>query len=54
MVTISQISLLILLLVEFPSNVLTEVKHGVYEASGPIPYTIHLETSGIKGNQRYF
>ena len=35
--------------VEFPSNVLTEVKHGVYEASGPIPYTIHLEMTGTNG-----
>ena len=39
--------------VNFPSNVLTEVKHGVYEATGPIPYTIHIETSGTKGNQKY-
>ena len=39
--------------VNFPSNVLTEVKHGAYEASGPIPYTIHIEISGTKGNQKY-
>ena len=39
--------------VDFPSKVLTEVKHGVYEASGPIHYTIHIETSGTKGNQKY-
>ena len=25
-----------------------------YEASGPIPYTIHLETSGTNGNQKFF
>ena len=37
-------------LVEFPANVLKEVKHGVYEASGPIPYTIHLEMTGTNGN----
>ena len=36
--------------VDFPSKVLTEVKHGVYEASGPIPYMVHLETVGTKGN----
>ena len=40
--------------VDFPSKVFTEVKHGVYKASGPVPYMVHLETVGIRGNGRSY